>query len=406
MKYFVFFVLMVIPIFSDAQTKIKMEKDAGIYKVGCKVNGAPMKMYFDTGATVVSISRATAIYLYDNDLISKDDFIGKMNTATAEGAIVDNMLIRLKDVEIGGLHLKDVEAVVTSSLNAPLLLGQSVISRLGKISLEGDILTIHSSKSESLSKEQREEFDSKLRFLRANVKTDSEADYNILDIIKIIEKTEELNEFELFCKIMAEGNTQKLDEVIVDAETWIDKYALESVDKDMKMKVYFSSAESNLLSERGNKELGMQRLKRCSNYFENDTTAHFYWFRIAPMYFEYCKYKNIGYQDAINASKATIHHFMKSNKVSIKDINNNKLSDSPLQMLFYNLVYLYVQHYNWLCSKDNLVLSSNQIKMVNLCSILAAKLGAPNSIDYCREMKLDYIKTLNKKELDFIGLDY
>lgn len=206
MKYFVILVLMAFSVFSNAQTTIKMEKDAGIYKVGCKVNGAPMKMYFDTGATVVSISRATAIYLYDNDLISKEDFIGKMNTTTAEGAIVDNMLIRLKDVEIGGLHLKDVEAVVTSSLNAPLLLGQSVISRLGKITLEGDLLTIHSSNTESLSDEQRNELDNRLIELRANRFKDRDVNYKILDIISIIEKTDILNEYELFCKLVSESN--------------------------------------------------------------------------------------------------------------------------------------------------------------------------------------------------------
>lgn len=405
MKYFVILVLMAISVLSHAQTIIKMEKDAGIYKIGCKVNGAPMKMYFDTGATVVSISRATAIYLYDNDLISEDDFLGKMNTTTAEGAIVDNMLIRLKDVEIGGLHLKDVEAVVSSSLNAPLLLGQSVISRLGKITLDGDILTIHSLKKESLSNEQRDELDSKLREMRAKMKTDTETNYNILDIIQKIEKSDELNEFELYCKVMAEGNTQKYDEVISDAEAWIEKYALETDDTERKMKIFFSSAQSNLLSERGNKELGMQHLNRCSSYFVNDTTAHYYWFHLPSMYFEYCKYKNNGYQDAISATRATIQHFMTWQNINLKDINNNKHFNSPLQMFFYGLVYYYIQHYNWLCSKDNSVWTNNQFKMVNLCSILAAKLGDQISIVHCREMNLDYKKVLSKKDLDFVGLE-
>lgn len=44
------------------QKTIKMEKEGGIYKISCKVNGAPMKMYFDTGASTVSISKATGLY--------------------------------------------------------------------------------------------------------------------------------------------------------------------------------------------------------------------------------------------------------------------------------------------------------------------------------------------------------
>ena len=396
--------MVALSVLSNAQTTRKMEKDGGIYKIGCKVNGAPMKMYFDTGASSVFISRATALYLYHNDLIDETDYIGLSSSTIADGTITDNLIIRLKDVEIGGLHLKDVEARVSSSLNAPLLLGQSVISRLGKITLDGDLLTIHSSNTESLSNEQRNELDNRLRELRANRFKDREVNYKILDIISKIEKTDILNEYELFCKLMSESNENKNDEAIMDAETWIEKYAIETDSIDLKMRTYFVSAKANLLSDQGDKELGMERLSRCSSYFINDTTEHFFWSWLPSLQYEYCKFKNKGFMDAVIATKATITHFLKASKISMTDINQNKYQIPQLGNLFHALESCYVGQYNWLNSNSN-HWSENQVKMLKLCAIMSAKLGNPIAIDTCNECGFDYKKSLTRKELDYIGIE-
>ena len=110
-----------------------MEKQNGVYKISCSVNGAKMKMIFDTGASMVSISQSMANFLYENDYISDSDILGKGTSRTADGSIVDNVVINLKDIEISGLHIKNVQATVISSQNAPLLLGQSAIQKLGRI---------------------------------------------------------------------------------------------------------------------------------------------------------------------------------------------------------------------------------------------------------------------------------
>lgn len=404
MKYFVILVLMAISFFSNAQTTIKMEKDAGIYKVGCKVNGAPMKMYFDTGATVVSISRATAIYLYNNDLISKDDFVGKINTTTAEGAIVDNMLIRLKDVEIGGLHLKDVEAVVSSSLNAPLLLGQSVISRLGKISLDGDLLTIHSLNTESLSNEQRNELDNKLKML-SSTKNDKELDYKMLNIIQKIENSYELNEFELNCKLTAEFSLEQYEAAIIDAGKWIEIYSNDTNNIQMKMSTFWISACSNILSNKGNKDIGWQHLNRCRDYYKNDSTAHFYWFNIPNLTLIYALSKGDNFINSIYTSKLSICHFLKFEKVSFKEINNNKcLNIAPGVMCGFSCLES-SYHHEFLRISNNSQLNQNQIKILELLTIICAKLGNEASIALCKQMGVNYRRNLNKKEIELIGLD-
>lgn len=131
-----------------------MEYDGGVYKVPCTVNGANMKMIFDTGASTVCISRATAIFLYQNGYITNNDFKGSGYSSTASGDIVDHMKINLRDIEIGGMHLRNVEGVVMESLTAPLLLGQSAIQKLGSVTIRGNQLVINNGGSSTISKGQ------------------------------------------------------------------------------------------------------------------------------------------------------------------------------------------------------------------------------------------------------------
>lgn len=141
----IFFLL---PFVMQAQVRIQMEKSGDVYKIPCLVNGVKMKMIFDTGASRVSISSMMADYLYENDYISVDDVKGYTKTRIADGSIKENMVVCLKSVEIGGLILRDVEAVVSKSLDAPLLLGQSAIQKLGSITLEGNTLIINNGQTE------------------------------------------------------------------------------------------------------------------------------------------------------------------------------------------------------------------------------------------------------------------
>lgn len=125
-----------------SQIVIPMQQDNGVYRVQCKVNGAKMKMVFDTGASAVSLSLNIAQYLYDNDYISDSDILEQGQSQTADGRIVDHLKINIKDLEIGGQHIENVAAIVMANQNAPLLLGQSAIQKLGRIQIEGSNLII------------------------------------------------------------------------------------------------------------------------------------------------------------------------------------------------------------------------------------------------------------------------
>lgn len=55
---------------------------------------------------------------------------------------MENTKVILRNIEIGGITIKDVAAVISNSLDAPLLLGQSAIQKLGPIQLDGNTLVI------------------------------------------------------------------------------------------------------------------------------------------------------------------------------------------------------------------------------------------------------------------------
>ncbi|MBR5169830.1 MAG: retroviral-like aspartic protease family protein [Muribaculaceae bacterium] len=127
----------------NAEVRIQMEKEAGVYKVPCQVNGLKMKFIFDTGAANVSISSTYAEMMLENGYLVESDFKGTTQSILADGSVVDNVVVNLRDVEIAGQTIENVTALIVPSQNAPLLLGQSVIQRLGKVSIDGDYLVIH-----------------------------------------------------------------------------------------------------------------------------------------------------------------------------------------------------------------------------------------------------------------------
>ena len=127
----------------NAEVRIHMEKEAGVYKVPCSVNGLKLKFIFDTGAASVCISQTYAEMMLENGYLDESDILGKSQSTIADGSNIDNVVINLRNVEIGGLSLENVLAVVVPTQNAPLLLGQSVIQRLGKVSIDGEYLVIH-----------------------------------------------------------------------------------------------------------------------------------------------------------------------------------------------------------------------------------------------------------------------
>lgn len=119
-----------------SQTIIKMKRQGGVSIIPCKVNGLDLELIFDTGASDVSISLNEATSMLESGKLTKNDIIGTSNYVNATGDINEGIVINIKEIEIAGLKMTNIRASVVKSLDAPLLLGQTAISKLGKIQLD------------------------------------------------------------------------------------------------------------------------------------------------------------------------------------------------------------------------------------------------------------------------------
>ena len=118
--------------------EVPFTKEGGVCKVKCAINNLLLHFIFDTGASDVSISSIEATFMLKNNNLSSSDIIGRQNYMTADGNITEGMVINLRDVKFGNIHLNNIKASVVNNQSAPLLLVQSVFSKLGNIEIDND----------------------------------------------------------------------------------------------------------------------------------------------------------------------------------------------------------------------------------------------------------------------------
>ena len=125
-------------------SEIPFVKENGVCKVLCKINGLPLHFVFDTGAADVTLSLVEANFMIKNGYLTANDVVGSQRYMDANGDIAVGTVINIKEVRFGDCVLTNVRASAVKNQRAPLLLGQSVLGRLGKIEINnsGRILKI------------------------------------------------------------------------------------------------------------------------------------------------------------------------------------------------------------------------------------------------------------------------
>ena len=124
-------------VMEDRITEVAItRRSGGTFNVDCSVNGLPLSMIFDTGASDVTISKVEADFMLKNNYLSKDDIKGKKLYQIADGGISEGTVITLKEVKIGEAILHNVDASVVKSQKAPLLLGESVLQKFGTFTVD------------------------------------------------------------------------------------------------------------------------------------------------------------------------------------------------------------------------------------------------------------------------------
>ena len=113
---------------------VKLEQDGDCYLVGANVNGIPMKMTLDTGASTMSISIIEYEFLKKQKLIS-DSTVQVSECTIANGDTTKCFMIKIAQVSIGDTSVKNVDCLVMENPDAPLLLGMNVLNGLGGVSI-------------------------------------------------------------------------------------------------------------------------------------------------------------------------------------------------------------------------------------------------------------------------------
>ena len=107
----------------------------GLAEVQVSLNGVPFNMWWDTGASNTCISALELMKMAKEGKISLDDYVGEAVSKLADGSSTEEVVFKIKEIYIQGkdnkyLRLTDVDAVVSGNDEAPLLIGQNVISNL------------------------------------------------------------------------------------------------------------------------------------------------------------------------------------------------------------------------------------------------------------------------------------
>ena len=128
----------------EKTVEIPFTKESGsnMCNIKCNINGLPLYFIFDTGASNVSLSQVEATFMMKNGYLDKKDVVGESSFVDATGSVSIGTILNLRNVDIGGLTLTNVKASVVRNQKAPLLLGQSVLGRLGKIEIDNNKLVM------------------------------------------------------------------------------------------------------------------------------------------------------------------------------------------------------------------------------------------------------------------------
>ena len=120
----------------DKISIIKMRNYNGIYKIPAQVDGIDLDFIFDTGASTLCLSDEEANTLRKLGKLTDADILGDTEGLIANGTLAKGTVVVLRAVRIGNKVLYNIPATITHGTNVPLLMGESVLSKFGKVTID------------------------------------------------------------------------------------------------------------------------------------------------------------------------------------------------------------------------------------------------------------------------------
>ena len=365
------FLLIVITIMSSfcyGQKVIQLTKQNGVYTIPCSINGVKRSLVFDTGASTVTISMQLADLLYSSGKLKDADFKGFGRSQTASGHIVNNMAVVLRDVEIGGLHLKNVDAVIIEGQNVPLLLGLSAIQKLGKVTLSGNRLIIDTS---ILTNPQ-------LSGIRTQIEShiDKEEYSAAIALLKRIESQEAIEEMDLFNLAQCYCYSKDYNKALMYCQQWMGTYKETKPSHEPDVCYFMGLSYMGLKSHydadnwfaKAIRLISIDAVERTSR--EDANTLSYYYNQKAVNYLV----ANV-YDYSVEAFDIATQYRMKYLGVTPEDLCAGKVKDERLGRWLYSISML-----------DSVL---HKEEAAERYAILAALCGNKDAIEFCEHFKLD-----------------
>ena len=117
-------------------TEVPLVKTGGVYAVPVQINGAiTLNFIVDSGAAEANIPADVVMTLIRANTIAPSDFLPGRTYVLADGTHVESSRFTIRMVRIGDHVIENVTATIGDVAGSPLL-GQSVLERLGRWSLD------------------------------------------------------------------------------------------------------------------------------------------------------------------------------------------------------------------------------------------------------------------------------
>jgi len=113
-----------------------LREDDGHFYADVRINGAPIRMLIDTGASGIALSREDAQMAGLATSIGMTDVVGQ-----GAGGEVHGEFVQLDRVELGPLSASGLDAVILDG-GQQSLLGQSFLRKFGKVQIEEDRMVL------------------------------------------------------------------------------------------------------------------------------------------------------------------------------------------------------------------------------------------------------------------------
>ncbi|MGV1682546.1 retropepsin-like aspartic protease family protein [Sphingopyxis sp. NJF-3] len=126
------------PVAAGASGEVRLDRagDSHFY-ADADVDGASIRMMVDSGASIVALTRR------DAEAIGIDvDRLPVAGSARTAGGDVPVRPVMLRSVEVDGIEVRGVAAAVVDTDMGVSLLGQSYLSKLDAVTIEGDTMTL------------------------------------------------------------------------------------------------------------------------------------------------------------------------------------------------------------------------------------------------------------------------